>query len=164
MKTNITEESKDVINQWYADADKQTIETLPDFMLHVLNDYGHDYGTIVHAITACSIAAAWAANNTKQGGITGFQAGALMWEFIRHWNHTNNKCGMKLIDYDNMLYPQYEKHFQKIISPKQWEGLQNEAKRNLENSSIAHPEVKAHWQRIVDGEIPFGYTINSYEP
>ena len=34
----ITEKDVEIIDQWYKDAPKQTIETLPDFMNHVLND------------------------------------------------------------------------------------------------------------------------------
>lgn len=74
----ITEKDKDIIEQWYKDASKQTIDTLPEFMNHVLKDYKHDYGTICKAIGACVIAAAWAANASPQGGITGFQAGEVM--------------------------------------------------------------------------------------
>lgn len=28
--------------EWYEEAKKQTLETLPQFMNHMLNDYGHD--------------------------------------------------------------------------------------------------------------------------
>ena len=31
-----------------------------------------------------------------------------MWEFIKHWNYTDNKTGMKMVNYDDMLYPQYD--------------------------------------------------------
>lgn len=31
----ITEKDKEIIDQWYNDAPKQTIETLPEFMRHV---------------------------------------------------------------------------------------------------------------------------------
>ena len=36
-----------------------------------------DYGTVCHAIALSAVA------RTAQGGITGFQAGAVMWEFIK---------------------------------------------------------------------------------
>lgn len=157
----ITEKDKTIIDEWYKEASKQTIETLPQFMSHVLGDYEHDYGTIVKAIGACAIAAAWAGNSHPNGGITGFQAGAVMWEFIRHWNHDNNKCGMRLVDYDNMLYPQYENRFNKTISPQVMGNLANEAEKRLSEDDMVHPEVKAHWEKIAKGIPPFGYRISN---
>lgn len=148
--------------EWFADAKKQTIETLPNFMNHVLNDYCHDYGTICHAITACSIAAAWAADNSEHGGITGFQASCVMWEFVRQWSYPNNKCGLKIIDFDNMLYPQYEvKFIEQEISKKVWESLQEQAKELLETKTVASDRVIRHWQSIAKGIVPFGYTVKN---
>lgn len=156
----ITEKDKAIIEEWYKEAKKQTIDTLPQFMKHVLGDYDHDYGTIVKAIGACAIAAAWSGNAHPNGGITGFQAGAVMWEFIRNWNHDDNKCGMRLMDYDDMLYPQYEYRFDKVISPRLMENLADEAKRRLSESPEMCADVKAHMERIAKGIPPFGYKIS----
>lgn len=148
--------------EWFADAKKQTIETLPNFMNHVLNDYCHDYGTICHAITACSIAAAWAVDNSEHGGITGFQASCVMWEFVRQWSYPNNKCGLKIIDFDNMLYPQYEVEFIEQEIPKEvWKSLQEQAKELLETKTVASDWVIRHWQGITKGIVPFGYTVKN---
>ena len=92
MKT-ITEEMK-IHEEWYKQAKEQTLETLPAFLNHLINDYGHDYGTICHAIAAGAIGAAYALERSPQGGITGFQAGCIMWCFIRHWNYDHNKTGL----------------------------------------------------------------------
>ena len=133
-----------------------------DFINHVMNDYIHDYGTVCHAISACAIAAAWAANETPGacGGITGFQAGFVMWDFIKQWEFSSNKCGLKILDYDNMLYPQYEGKFDKIISKDVWALLQKQANENLKDTSYAANEVVAHWQKIACGEVPFGYVVS----
>ena len=96
-KIVITEEMH-LEKEWFEDAKKQTIETLPDFMNHVLNDYDHDYGTIVHAVSACAIASAYAANHSENGGITVFQADCVMWNFIKQWMFSDNKCGLRIID------------------------------------------------------------------
>lgn len=161
MKT-ITEADK-VHEQWYELAKKQTLETLPAFIDGLLNDYKHDYGTICHAFAAGGIATMWAMNTHNQGGITGFQAGAIMWEFIRNWNHSGNKTSLRLIDYDNMLYPQYKTKFQKTISKSVWELLQAEATRLSETSNIDHVsrEVYDHWRSIANGKVPFGYKVSS---
>ena len=64
-KMAITEEMH-LEKEWFEQAREQKLETLPEFMNHILNDYRHDYGTICHAISACALAAAWAADNSDQ--------------------------------------------------------------------------------------------------
>lgn len=149
--------------EWFEQARKQKLETLPEFMNHILNDYYHDYGTICHAISACALAAAWTANSLDQGCITGFQSGAVMWDFIRQWEYRNNKTNLRIIDYDKMLYPQYKGYFEdRTISQTTWEALQNQAKRLLEEeSNYAHEKVTEHWKNIVNGVVPFGYKIKN---
>lgn len=123
-----------VHEQWFEEARKMTLDKLPDFIHHLLNDYGHDYGTICHALTAGAAATAWAMDNTPQGGITGFQAGCIMWGFIRQWNYRYNKTGLKIVDYDNFLYPQYNDKFQKTISPDIWAAIQKQAQAEIDEA------------------------------
>lgn len=146
--------------EWFEEAQKQTLETLPQFINHLMTDYCHDYGTICHAIAASAIAAAYAADSTPQGGITGFQASFIMWDFIKQWMKPNNKCGLKLIDYDDMLYPQYDYKYEKTITQHTWETIQKEAAKLLNENNGAVDEVRAHWQSIVDGKVPFGYKVS----
>ena len=164
-KMAITEEMH-LEKEWFEQAREQKLETLPVFMNHILNDYCHDYGTICHAISACALAAAWAANSSDQGGITGFQASAIMWDFIRQWIYKNNKTALRIINYDNMLYPQYKGYFEdRTIDQSTWEDLQNEAKRLLDEidsgeGSAADPVI-VHWKNIVNGVVPFGFKIKN---
>lgn len=158
------ETAKDIMTEWYKNAKTQTFETLPEFIRHAMNDYIHDYGTIVHAIGACCIATAYACDKMPQGGITGFQASFIMWDFVRHWMYESNKCGMRLLNYDDMLYPQYDYKFQKTISKEVFESLQNEAatriqKEESDKTVKPHPDVLAHWKSIVNGQVPFGYKV-----
>jgi hypothetical protein len=97
MKTNITEDMH-IHEQWYEEAKKQTLTTLPEFCRSLSEDYHHDYGTICHAITAAGIATMWAMNHTEQGGITGFQASCIMWEFIKNWMGKEGHS-LRLLDY-----------------------------------------------------------------
>lgn len=159
-KVVITEEMH-LEKEWFEQAREQKLETLPEFMNHILNDYCHSYGTICHAISACALAAAWAADRSDQAGITVFQAGAVMWDFIRQWEYRNNKTTLRIIDYDKMLYPQYKGYFEdRTISQSTWEALQNQAKRLLEEeSNHAHERVIEHLENIVNGVVPFGYTV-----
>ena len=156
----ITEEMN-VHETWYKEAHDQTVDSLAGFITHLMGDYQHDYGTVCHAIAASMMAAMYAANNTESGGITGFQASAVMWEVVKHINYSSNKIGLRIVDYDNMLYPQYKYKFEeKTLSPDRFRKLQKEAEELLKNESDhANPKVVEHWKSIVDGNVPFGYTI-----
>lgn len=158
-KKQITEKDKDVIDAWFEKAKTVTKGDLPGFFEHVVNGFSHDYGTICHALAACAVAACWAANREPgaRGDITGFQAGAVMWTFVQRWMH--EKGPMTLVKYENMLYPQYARVFEREISPETWQWLQDEAKKKLKVAGDAHPEVLRHWRSIVDGQVPFGFAV-----
>lgn len=162
-KIVVTEEMDDIWKQWLADASHvKTTDELVAFINHVMNDYEHDYGTVVHAVAACALAATWCANECG-GGITGFQAGFVMWDYIRHTMYQTNKCGMKIVNYDDMLYPQCDYKFEKTIKPSTWEKIQDLARERIEssekNNDIIAKSVMEHWKSIVNGEVPFGYTV-----
>lgn len=132
-KKIITEEMK-IQNEWYEKAPKMTLEELPSFLKGLMENYKHDYGTICHALASGAIATMWAMNNNEQGGITGFQASCILWEVIRNWSYKSNTTGLKLVDYDNFLYPQYEDKFDKTISKDTWEAIQKQAKEKIEEA------------------------------
>ena len=129
-----SEEFRSIKKEWSKKAEKQTLDTLPDFLKELSENYTHDYGTICHAISTAAIAAARAMDKSEQGGITGFQAGAIMWGFICGWNFKHNKTGLKIVDYDDFLYPQYEEKFGKTINQETWEALQKEAAKKIEDA------------------------------
>lgn len=144
--------------KWYEDAKEQTLETLPAFMKKIL-DEPQTYDSIVEAIAACAVGAAWAAAHSPNGGITGFQGSWVMWRFIQYWMRIEDSCGLKLVDYDDMLFPQYDYKFcNKTISKSTWEALQKKAADYLAEGRGAE-RVKAHWRLIVSGVVPFGYTV-----
>ena len=135
----------------------KTMEDLVDFLKYVESNCNYDYGVAPRSIAQAALATAW--YMAKKMGITGFQAGFVMWDFICDWNYSSNECGLKIVDYDNMLYPQYEDKFEKIISNDTWRSLQKQAQKNLEDRTYVHPAVIAHWESIVRGEVPFGYVV-----
>lgn len=158
----ITEESIDVLNQWKEDARKMTMEELPEFLRKLTQDYSHDYGTICHALAAGAVATAHAMNQTPQGGITGFQAGAIMWEFIKGWDTSKALVPLRLLDYSAMLFPQNMKNFT-TISGDSFKWLQEKAQANIEMNDKGEevaPSVRAHWGSIVAGDVPFGFKLN----
>ena len=133
-------------------------EDLVAFLKDVTENYNCGYGEAPRAMAQAILATGYYL--CKEFGITGFQAGCVMWDFIRDWLYSHNQCGMKIVDYDDMLYPQYYNKFEKTISSDTWYALQKKAKENLEKDNPhTSPRVIAHWQSIVDGTVPFGYRI-----
>jgi hypothetical protein len=88
MKEPITlsegsEQFKEIKEGWKKKAYEVTTDTLPEFLKELSEHYRHDYGTICYALASAAVAAASAMDKSEQGGITGFQAGHVMWQFIR---------------------------------------------------------------------------------
>jgi len=157
----ITEEMG-IQKEWYAELEKMDMENLPVFIDKLVNQYEHDYGTICHAIVAGAVATAKAIDRSDQGGITGFQAGCIMWGFLEHFNHI--KAPARLLKFEDMLYPQNEDKFT-VISEENWLWLRNRASCLLfENKEDqVSPRVWSHWEQIRDEVIPFGYKVKRDE-
>ena len=137
----------------------KSFNDLVEFLKDVDEHYNIGYGGAPRAIAQAALATAWYLSG--RFGITGFQSGATLWDFIEDWSSVGNQtqCA-KIIDYDNMLYPQYEDKFDKSITPETWKRIQEAAKSKLEkDAKHAHPDVVKHWQSIVDGKVPFGFYI-----
>lgn len=163
-KEILTEEDNEIpyefiVRDKLAEQRKQikTFEELTAFIKDVEEHYNCGYGEAPRAIAQAALAVAWYLSS--KFGITGFQAGATMWDFITGWQCLDNKCGLKLVNYDNMLYPQYYHKFNKTISSDTWEALQKQAQEYLTSSELACQSVITHWKNIVDGVVPFGYTV-----
>ena len=141
---------------------RKNIKTLHDlvlFLQEIKRDYNCGYGEAPRSIAQAALATAW--YFASDFGITGFQAGFVMWDFIQGWLFEDNKCGMKIIDYDDMLYPQYNDKFEKVLSKETFEALQKEAKKKLEShkNECVHSAVWEHWKSIANGNVPFGYVV-----
>jgi hypothetical protein len=158
-RTEITE-AEGIHKAWYVEA--RNIRTKEEFCTFIDKldlKYKHDYGTIVHAVSAAALAGAWVMEQTDQGGITGFQAGGVMWEFIKHWIHQEGP--LRLLEYEKMLYPQDQERFEKTLDQDTADWLKAEAQKKLgeDHAEGVHPEVLAHWQKLAAGELPWGYTV-----
>lgn len=157
----ITEDMR-LQDEWYKRAKNMKPEDFLDFANELSKRYEHDYGTVCHAMAAIGLAAMYAFNETDgaRGGITGFQAQCVMWLVIQHMNYENNKCGLRLLDMDKLLYPQYEYEFCSISSDT-WDAVKKEAQELLKENATVHPDVVAHWQSIASGKVPFGLKIEN---
>lgn len=165
----------------------EDFDKLVEFLKDVRDNYNYDYGVAPRAIAQASVATAW--YFAYVFGITSFQAGFVMWDFIRDWQYRDNECGLKIVDYDLMLYPQYEYKFtEKTISKWQWEALQKKAQKEIDrinetvdsynksqakgmedfinkegrdwvDTDFCNIRVLNHWKSIVEGKVPFGYRV-----
>lgn len=150
-------EYKDYI---YEKANKvKTKKDLDALLKEVINNKELDYGKIVYAMSACMIATSRYIDMSKVGGITGFQASFVGWEMVREFMIYDNKTSLRIVNYDDMLYPQYEMEFKKTISQNTWKSLQKQAKIKLKESPDASPKVIEHWKSIIEGKVPFGYKV-----
>ena len=158
-KQQLTEETAQaLIEAWYAQARAcESSEQARAFADHLINDYIHDYGTIVHAAAAGAIAMAYA---VSQGELTGFQAGCLFWSFGRQWLQWQD-APRRLVDYSKLLLPQYDQEFNTISrSTANW--LIDEAAKRISNtgaSTRTHPSVYQRWVEISQGRLPSFITI-----
>ena len=153
------EEKRDaeIWKKWYEEARRCRLDdgSLLKFMKRLVGKYEHDYGTIVHAMTAAAIAGAYAVEKSPQGGITGFQHGCFIMEFLAEERFRNNKFGFFLRDVDDILYPQYQELFCKLQIPrKQADRISQEARVRLAEKDAAAPSVRDWWQRLADGNFP----------
>ena len=159
-KQNLSEEnSKELIEQWEKEAKEvKTPDELALFVTKLITEYTHDYGTVVRATTAVMMASFSVVDKSPQGGITSFQAGFIAWDMIKEFMGIQGAA--KILDYDNLLYPQYSEKFEKTLTKELWEQIQQKAKGKLsENNEHTNSRVISHWQSIVNGVLPFGFVI-----
>ena len=79
-------------------------------------------------------------------------------------NGTGFVSGLKILNYDDMLYPQNEDEFKVIISKKIMDSLKKEARRKLEEHAdhlnrYVSPKVLKHWIKLATGESPYGLEV-----
>lgn len=121
--------------------------------------YNVGYGTAPRSVAQATIATFEYLSNEM--GLTGFQAACALWDVIHDIKYPNNKAGLKLINYDDMLYPQYEDDFKGMnITRETMDALQKEAKRLLKEAKGCVAEgVRKHWKSLAKGKVPFGCNI-----
>lgn len=161
---------KITIDEWYEEAREcKSVRDLRKLMERLMS-YPHDYGSITDACIAAALGAVWTINACPAGGITGFQAGWIGMQFLTKW--LNIEGPWKRVEYRNMLYPQYEYEFAKVIREDVWKWLQEEAQKKLDEIETDKDKehyiepaarIKLHWQNIVMGQVPFGYQVKPEE-
>lgn len=162
-KKYITEEDGEQ-DVWYKEATAITLETLPDFLKKLTENYSHDMNTVCHAFTAGALATIAAMNKTPEGGLGAAQSQKIMTLFVRNWSRMVGPA--KIIAWFGVLNPINELLFNGI--PKSVMNLLvAEAKKFIEDiaeeekKGIAHdPSLKLHLKNIASGQVPFGLKLD----
>lgn len=161
-KIAITEE-QGIHKEWMARAKKiQNSQELKDFIDELNKKYSHDYGTICHFIAAAAVGAANAVQHGPQGGITGFQAGCIMWSIIDGWGVWGS--GPKqVIEWENLLYPQYDYKMPRSVTRRTFDHLQKKAKEGLnreqDRKGTMSAKVLERWTLVAEGRLPPGMEV-----
>ena len=145
-------------NELYKEAKEQTLATLPEFLERVSSAARDDwdYNTGVDAIAISAVAASWAMEHEPGLGASGSSAGMTTWAYMIHYGGISLPA--KIVEYENMLYPQYAYLYEKTIDRHTWSALREMAISRLQYKHLSQ-EVRDHMQSIADGTPPFGYTI-----
>lgn len=113
-----------------------------------LVDRQHSYGTCVYAM---SMAATAAFNYVASKlGVTGFQASCADLDVLRRTRRIEGP--FMILFARDLLYPQYDLHAkvdEMADDARGW--LSAEARKKLNESPDAHPDVVAHWKRLAKG-------------
>lgn len=115
-----------------------------------LADRQHDYGTCVYAMSLSAVAAFnYIAHRL---GTTGFQSSCADLDILRRTRHI--KGGFQILDFENLLYPQYvnAEHFPSAadLMEEHRAELAKRAREKLAENATAHPDVIAHWRKLVE--------------
>src|SRR5574344_459186 len=85
----------------------------------------------------------------------------IVFSVLFNYKYVGNQIGIKITNYDDLLYPDFKKEFEnKTINKNLFEILQQKAKFLLENApKNTASNVKKHWKTIIDGKPPYGFKI-----
>jgi hypothetical protein len=124
-----------------------TPEQLADYIKSLV-DRPHDYGTCVYAVSMAAVAAYQYVG--RKLGTTGFQSSCADLDILRRargWEWG------RVLNYEDLLYPQYANRERfPTVEDLLYEHRAELAKRAavlLEKSPTAHPDVLAHWRKLV---------------
>lgn len=152
---------KFIWDEWFEKAKQvQTIEQFKELYDYLFNgNICHTYDSAAHAVSALAVAGGSLGAFTE--GITGFQASVVKFDFIRQWDNIGKSVGLKVINYDDLLYPQYVEKFPlKVIKKNVWLALQRACKEKLEvDGRCACYKVRQYWGDICNGIIPSSLVV-----
>ncbi len=137
--------------------DRLNVKNIDEFttLLAEMKIDSNDYG-------ACVVATAYimeAAYHLLDPGLTGFQAGCVMWEMVKKFGSYGPNARLRMLDYGNLKFPQYERHFTHIPQ-ETWLSVVKDAQKGCnEWTGEKSGRVFEHMQTVAEGRVPFGLKI-----
>lgn len=128
-----------------------SVQELTSYIEEVKEKYNTSYGDAVYGPALAAIASFNYV--ASQMGLSGFQADYSEMLFLKKLRYI--KHGFKILNFDNLLYPQYLNDFNlsaETLIRKNLDELKKAAKEELEKNPNAAQEVRDHWIYIT--EIP----------
>ncbi len=149
MTTDITKMTEQELRA-YKVPTLRSIDELTDLITD-LAARKHDYGTCVYAMSIAATAAFHYIGGTL--GVTGFQASCADLDIVRRTR--GYETGFRIVNYENLLYPQYEDEFvsspaELLAEPDLRKTIRAAAAKLLKGRSDAHKDVRAHWKHLAE--------------
>ena len=136
---------------------RENVKSLAEFdkLLNEAKADSNDYGAIVEY---CSLMMN-ATFKLIDPGITGFQAGCLMWMMVEKYGSYGPDAILEIRNWNNLAYPQYESNFT-AVDKDTWERVQKFATKQIESfGEHGSGEVKTHMISVAEGRVPFGLKV-----
>ncbi len=124
----------------------------------------HTYDSACHATAAMALHAA--RRMASRLGLSGFQAGFVDLQFVSHWRFDDEDVPFGIMDFSQLLYPQYDDDAPRRISKATFERLRELARERLNEApkglKFASERVLERWRLIAGGNLPICTTIKEY--
>lgn len=127
------------------------------FLRKLTNNYTHSSKSLCEAYLYAMLGAARLLSLRKDMRLGVEEVSAIMWGFIAKWMDWDDP--IKLQRFSLMLFPNMEKMFDRVMFQEQMDWLQTRAKQLKEQVTDAPEEVVKHWDSIIAGTPPFGYSV-----
>lgn len=149
-------EEKEAREYFLAKAEKVKTQDDLNCLLDEIRASNFDYGGIVIACMAGMIGAFHVVNRSDAGGITGFQAGYIMWECIRRFGMFGDDAILRIVDYRDLMFPQCDYNFTTIPSSSRDKLVAAAKSYDTKN---CHPDVANRIKSIAEGNLPCGLEV-----
>jgi len=150
------EMSREEINVWIEKGQNTKIGNFQEFLNDMIENIPVSYGNVVYSTAIASSTIAHILSSHY--GITGFQAGCVQWEWIRQWGIFSSEVGLRMLNYQDMCYPQHESSFT-TISKDTFERMQTFCQDRIEKSNQdyeTYKETLSEWKlKIIEFETKY---------
>jgi len=156
---------KEAVDHFRRAAEYRSLDDMGAFIKHIVTDYRHR--DLRSVITTCFLTVYHAIDKFMMSQYDNeivyksdcgmFPVDLVVEDFVR-WLEEETGEPMDLVKIGRMLYAQNEEHCDKKLHDDDFAWMQKEAEKHLKGGH-GSKENKKHWQSIVDGKVPFGYTL-----